>query len=92
MTSWSCYKCDKTIKSKSESKHSNSNSHKQKEKYTTPVKVYEFDNPDIIEIFSIIKNCARFCYNKSFHSFTFKCIYDIGMTNGDSVIGMIFDN
>ena len=88
---WYCIICDRTINNKSKSKHNNSNSLKHKEKYSIPVKVYEFDNPDNNEIFSINKNCARDCHNKCFHSFTFKSIYDIEMRNGDSVNGMISD-
>ena len=62
-----------------------------KEKYSILVKIYEFDNPDNSEMFCIIDNCAREYHNKYFHSFTFKCIYDIEMTNGDFVKGTISD-
>ena len=37
------------------------------------------------------KNCARDCYNKFFHSFKIRRIYNIEMTNGDLVNGVISD-
>ena len=64
MNSWFCNTCDKTINFKSKSKHIISNSHKLNEKNNILVRVYEFDNPDIIEIFPIIDNCARDCFIK----------------------------
>ena len=42
-------------------------------------------------IFSTTDNCARDCYNKYFHRFTFKCIFDIESTNGDCVNGIFSD-
>ena len=90
-----CNICDETINiicdETSKSKHVVSNSHKHKEKYSILVEVYEFASPDINQIFSIIKNFARDCHKKYFHSFTFKCIYDIEMRNGDCVNEIISD-
>ena len=45
------------------------------------VKEYNFDNPPITKIDSIIDNCYRDCHNKYFHTFKFVCIYDIKLTN-----------
>ena len=81
----------KQLNTKKKSKHHDCKSRKQNEKYSILVKVYEFDNPDINEIFSVIDNCATGCYKRYFHSFTIKCIYDIEMTNGDHVNGIISD-
>ena len=67
MTSWYGEVCD-------ESKRLKSNSRKHNDTYSTLVKVYEFDDPDENENFSIIENVARDCHIKHFHSFTFNCI------------------
>ena len=45
------------------------------------VKAYEFDNPLITEIDSIIDKCYRDCHNNLFHNFINECIYDIKFTN-----------
>ena len=45
------------------------------------VKEYEFDNPLITKIDSIINGCYRDCHNKFFHTFKYVCIYDIKLTN-----------
>ena len=45
------------------------------------VKEYQFDNPLITKIDSIIDNCYRDCHKKYFHTFRYVCIYDIKITN-----------
>ena len=45
------------------------------------VKEYQFDNPLIHKIDSIIDSCYRDCHNKYFHTFKCVCIYDIKLTN-----------
>ena len=45
------------------------------------VKEYNFDNPLIWKIDSIIGNCYRDCHNKYFHTFKYVCIYDIKLAN-----------
>ena len=45
------------------------------------VKEYEFDNPLISEIDSIIDECFRDCHSNFFHNFKYECIYDIKHTN-----------
>ena len=45
------------------------------------VKEYNFDNPPITKIDSIIDGCYRDCHNKFFHTFKYVCIYDIKLTN-----------
>ena len=40
------------------------------------VREYEFDNPLIQEIDSIIDNSIRDCHNKYFHTFDHICEYD----------------
>ena len=45
------------------------------------VKEYNFDNPPITKIDSIIDGCYRDCHNKYFHTFKYVCIYDIKIKN-----------
>ena len=45
------------------------------------VKEYEFYNPSIHKIDSIIDGCYRDCHNKYFHTFRYVCMYDIKLTN-----------
>ena len=51
------------------------------ENQLTIVKEYEFDNPLIHKIDSLNDNCIRDCHNKSFHTFEYKCVYNIQLTN-----------
>ena len=54
----------------------------------TVVKEYEFENPLIQKIDSIINKCYRDCYYKYFHTFSYACEYDINfrnITNNDIV-------
>ena len=45
------------------------------------VKEYEFDNPLIQKIDSLIDNSIRDCHNKYFHTFDHICEYDLNFTN-----------
>ena len=45
------------------------------------VKEYEFDEPLIQKIDSIIDDCIRDCHNKYFHTFDHICEYDIQLTD-----------
>ena len=45
------------------------------------VKEYNFDNPNIKNIDSIINNSIRDCRNKYFHTFDHECVYDLNFTN-----------
>ena len=47
----------------------------------TIVKEYEFNNPLVQKIDSIIDKCYRDCYNNYYHSFEYECIYDLYFTN-----------
>ena len=47
----------------------------------TIVKEYEFDNPLIHKVDSIIDNSIRDCHNKYFHTFDHICEYDSNFTN-----------
>ena len=51
------------------------------ENQLTIVKEYEFDNPPIQKINSIISECYRDCHNKCFHTFDFICEYNLNFTN-----------
>ena len=84
-----CDMCDKAFIIESKSKQYNFKSHKHNEKFCVVAKKYEIIRPDKIKIDSIINNCTRECYNKYFYTFKLRCIYDIEMTNGESVNGII---
>ena len=47
----------------------------------TVVKIYEFENPLIQNIDSIINKCWRDCHNNYFHSFKYICEYNLNFTN-----------
>ena len=47
----------------------------------TIVKTYEFDNPLIQNIDSIIDKCYRDCHNNYYHTFEYECVYDLNFTN-----------
>ena len=47
----------------------------------TIVKKYEFDNPLIQNIDSIIDKCYRDCHNNYYHTFEYECVYDLNFTN-----------
>ena len=58
------------------------------------VKEYEFDNPPIQNIDSLIDNSIRDCHNKYFHTFDHICEYDlkfINIANNESVNFTISD-
>ena len=60
----------------------------------TVVKEYEFDNPLIQKIVSLIYNSIRDCHNKYFHTFDHICEYDLNfknITNNESVNFTISD-
>ena len=45
------------------------------------VKQYEFNNPIIQKIDSLIDNSIRDCHNKYFHTFDHICEYNLNFTN-----------
>ena len=45
------------------------------------VKEYEYDNPLVHKIDSLIDKSIRDCHNKQFHTFDHICEYDINFTN-----------
>ena len=47
----------------------------------TIVKEYEFKNPLIQNIDSIIDKCYRDCHNNYYHTFEYECVYDLTFTN-----------
>ena len=47
----------------------------------TVVKEYEFKNPLIQNIDSIIDECYRDCHYKYYHTFECECVYDLNFTN-----------
>ena len=51
------------------------------ENQLTIVKEYEFDNPLIEKIDSLIDNSIRDCHHKYFHTFEYECVYDLNFTN-----------
>ena len=54
------------------------------------VKEYEFDNPRIQKIDSLIDNSIRGCHNKYFHTFDHICEYDINFTNITNIESVTF--
>ena len=51
------------------------------ENQLTIVKEYEFNNPLIQKIVSLIDNSIKDCHNKYFHTFDHICEYDLNFTN-----------
>ena len=51
-----------------------------KDKLTT-VKEFEFKNPLIRNIDSIIDKCYRDCHNNYYHTFEYECVYDLNFSN-----------
>ena len=51
------------------------------ENQLTIVNEYEFDNPPIQKIDSLIDNSIKDCHNKYFHTFDHICEYDLNFTN-----------
>ena len=60
------------------------------ENQLTIVKKYEFDEPLIQKIDSITDICYRDYYNKYYHTFEYKCEYDIKLSNitNDEIINI----
>ena len=81
MTSWYCNISDETIIVKKNLNNLILNLINTK-KIGVVGKEYEFVRPDKNDVDYIIKKCARDRYNKCFHRFKFRCIYDFEMTNG----------
>ena len=54
---------------------------RKNENLLTFVKEYEFIKPDIHKIDSLTDKCITDCHNKSFHTFKYRCIYNIKFTN-----------
>ena len=73
--------CDKKTIIKNKSKHINSKTHKHEQKYGSVVKEYEILKPDIDEVNYILNDTTKDCTNKYFHSFQYRCVYDIKFTN-----------
>ena len=58
------------------------------------VEKYETIKPFFHKIVAIIDNCYRDCHNKYYHTFEYKCEYDIklkNITNMELIIITIFD-
>ena len=51
------------------------------ENQLTIVEENEFDKPFIRKTDSMVDNCYRDCHKKYFHTFEYKCEYDIKLTN-----------
>ena len=64
------------------------------ENQSTVVKEYEFDNPPVQKIDSLIGNSIRDCHHKYFHTFDHICDYGLiftTITNNESVNFTISD-
>ena len=62
------------------------------ENQLTIVEEYEFIKPLSRKIDSIIDNCIRDCNNKHFHTFEYKCVYNIKLTNFGNNEAVILTN
>ena len=62
---------------KSKSGHINSKFHKRKERLAFTVKQYEFKKPKITQIDNTLKDVIKDCKDKYFHTFEFRCEYEI---------------
>ena len=64
------------------------------ENQLTIVKKCEIIKPLIHRIDSIIDNCYRDCHNKYYHTFEYKCEYDIQLTNirNNEIINITFSD
>ena len=51
------------------------------ENQVTVAKEYDFKKPLVHKIDSIFDKCYRDGHNKYFHTFEFKCVYNIELTN-----------
>ena len=51
------------------------------ENQLTIVKDFDFKKPLLHKIDSIIDKCIKDCHKNYFHSFEYKCAYDIKLTN-----------
>ena len=58
------------------------------ENQLTLVKEYEFKNPLITKIDSLIDNSIRDCHHNYFHTFDHVCEYDLNFTISDESMGM----
>ena len=83
---WYCDICDKTISIKNKSKHINSNSHKHKQKYGTVVKEYEIIRPNDDRI---VARASIICRDEHFHTFEYKFVYVIKLTNTNSIVNSL---
>ena len=54
---------------------------KMNEDQLTIVKEYEIINQLMHKVDSIFDNCIRGCHIEYFHTFEYKCVYDIQLTN-----------
>ena len=51
------------------------------ENQLTIVKEYKFNKPDINKLDSIIDKCIRDCHYKYYHTFEYKQVFDVKLTN-----------
>ena len=84
--------CDKTTSFTSKMRKNNSKTHIHKKEYGSFVNENEFNNPDIDEVNCLLNDIIQPCIKKCFHSFDYRCIYDIKtiiMENNEEVIPTI---
>ena len=78
---WFCDMCDETITFSIRLRHFNSKAYINKKEYGNVVKVYEYSTPEIDEKNYIVKDATKPCRNKYFHSFEYRCVFDINFIN-----------
>ena len=69
---------------KSKSRHVNSTFHKRRELIAFTVEKYEFDNPEINQIYFILKDVIKDCEVDYFPIFDCRCDYDIKFEHASS--------
>ena len=81
---WYCNLCHKNMNVNSKTGHINSNFHKRRERFAFAVKTYEFNIPEINQIDNILKDITKDCKDKYFHTFHYRCEYDIKFEHASS--------
>ena len=81
---WYCSLCDKNMNVNRETGHINSIFHKRRERFAFTAKQYEFDNPEFNQIGNMLKDVIKDCKDNYFHTFEYRCEYDMNFENKTS--------
>ena len=78
---WYCDICEKEIDIITKSKHIKSETHIHRREYGIVVKKYKIIQPEIGEIDYLLRDVFKNCGENVFHTFEYRCMYDIKFTN-----------